>query len=101
MYAYGDLGASETGACVQTDTISASTAVDFNLSCIGLEALSSIFGGDTALDGEAALGDSLLGKTELGKGGTSSNLDLSSNDIDASNFLCSKVSDTASIIHFL
>ena len=75
---------------IKTDTVTTSTTVDLNLSGIGLEALSSIFGGDTTLDSETTLGDSILGQTELRQSGTGGNLNLSSNDINSSDFLCGK-----------
>lgn len=85
--AHSNLGTSETGASIQSDTVSTCAAVHFNLSGVRLEALSSILGSHTALDGESALCDGLLGKTELREGGTSCDLDLSSDNVDASDFL--------------
>ena len=82
-----DLRASETGAGIETHAVTASAAVDLNLSGVGLEALSGIFSGDTALDGESALGDVVLGETELGKSSTSGDLDLSGDNVDASDLL--------------
>ena len=87
-----DLGTSEARAGVEADAITASTAVHFDLSGVGLEALSGILSGDTALDGEAALRDSFLREAELGEGRTRSDLDLRCYDIDASNLLCTEVS---------
>lgn len=84
---HSDLSASETRTSVETDTVAASAAVDFDLAGIRLEALSGVFGGDTALNGETTLGDSFLRKTELGEGSTGGDLDLSGNDVDASNLL--------------
>ena len=62
---YSNLCTSEAGACVETNPVTARTAVHFNLTRVGLEACPGIFGGDTALDGKTTLRDSLLGKTEL------------------------------------
>ena len=88
--AYSDLGTSEARAGIETDTVTTSTTVNLDLSGIGLEALSSIFGGDTTLDSETTLGDSILGQTKLRQSGTGGNLNLSSNDINSSDFLCGK-----------
>jgi len=55
-----------------------------------LESLGRILSGDTALDSETTLGNGFLGKTKLRKSCTSSYLNLSSNDIDASDFLWGK-----------
>lgn len=83
-----DLCTSEAGTCIETDAVATSTAVHLDFTGVWLEALSGILGGDTALDRETALGNSILGQTELGEGCTSSNLDLSSDDIESSDFLC-------------
>lgn len=84
---HSNLGSSETGTSIQSDTVSTCTAINFDLSGVRLEALSSILGSYTALNGESTLGDGFLGETELRECSTSCDLDLSSNDIDASNFL--------------
>ena len=55
--------------------------------------MSSIFSRDSTLDGETSSMNVFLGKTELFKGDTSSNLDLGSNDIDTSDFLGDSVLD--------
>jgi len=55
--------------------------------------LSSILGRDSTLNGETSSVDVFLGETELFKGDTSSNLDLSSDDIDSSDFLGDSVLD--------
>lgn len=83
----GNDGAGETITAIETDTITTGGAVDFNLTCIGLETLCGVFSSDTALDGVTAGRDSVLCETELLEGSTSSNLDLSSYEIDTSNFL--------------
>jgi hypothetical protein len=54
--------------------------------------LRCILSGDTALDGEAALGDSLLCKTKLRKSRARSNLDLCGDDVDTSDLLFSVMS---------
>jgi hypothetical protein len=55
--------------------------------------MSSIFSRDSTLNGETSSVDMFLGKTELFKGDTSSNLDLGSDDIDTSDFLGNSVLD--------
>ena len=84
----GDLGTCKAGAGVEADAVASGGAVDLDLACVGLEVLRGVFSGDTALNGESALGDIVLGETELGKGSTSGDLDLSSNNVDASDLLC-------------
>ena len=63
---HSNLGTSETGASVETNAIATSATIDLNFPGIRLESSCSIFGGDTALNSETALGDSLLSETELG-----------------------------------
>jgi hypothetical protein len=82
-----DLGARKARAGIETDTVATSAAVHLDLSSVGLEACSWVFSGDTALDGEASLGDGLLSETELGEGCTRSNLDLGRNNIEPGNLL--------------
>ena len=84
---YSDLSTSEARASIETDTITTSTTVNLDLSGIGLEALSSIFGGDTTLDSETTLGDCLLREAKLGKRGTGCDLDLGGDDVDAGDLL--------------
>ena len=55
--------------------------------------MSSIFSRNSTLDGETSSVDVFLGKTELFKGDTSSDLDLGSNDIDTSDFFSNSVLD--------
>lgn len=86
-HTYSNLSTSKARAGIKADTIATSAAVDLDLSGIGLEVLGGIFGGDTALDGEAALGDGILRETKLGERGSCRNLDLSGNDVDAGDFL--------------
>lgn len=68
------------------DTVSTSGTVYLNLSSVRREALSGIFGGDTALEGKTASRDVILSQTELLKGSACGNLDLCGNNIDASDF---------------
>jgi hypothetical protein len=76
-----------TRAGVQANTVTTGTAVDFNLACVRLEACSGVFSGDTALNGKSTAVDRVLGKAELGEGDTASDLDLSSDNVDASDLL--------------
>lgn len=73
------------------NTVTASGTVDLDLASVRSELLGGVFCGDTALEGETASGDVVLGQTELLKGRTSSNLDLSSDDVDTSDLLCDGV----------
>ena len=84
---YRDLCARETGAGIETHAVATGTAVHFDLTRVRLEVLRRVFGRHTALDGETTLGDGLLSESKLGECSTCRNLDLSSNDIDASDFL--------------
>ena len=88
------MSASETGACIETNTVTTRAAVHFNLSSVGLEAGSGVFGRDTALNGKATLGDGLLSETELGERCTSSDLNLCRNNVDARDLLWSAMSST-------
>ena len=83
-----DLSTCKTGAGIESDTITTCTAVDFDLSCVWLKACSSIFGSDTTLNCEPALGDRLLGQTELRKSRASCDLDLGGDDVKSGDFLC-------------
>src|SRR5690242_1362678 len=73
------------------NTVTASGTVDLDLASVRSELLRGVFCGDTALEGETASGDVVLGQTELLKGRTSSNLDLSSDNVDTSDLLCDGV----------
>ena len=77
----------ETVATIETNTVTTSRAVHLDLASVGLECLGRIFGGDTALDGETTSGDTVLGQTKLLERSTSSNLDLSGDNVDARDFL--------------
>ena len=87
MNTHSDLGTSETRARVQTNTITTCRAVHLNLTSVGLEAGTSVFCGDTALDSETALRDRLLRQAELGQRCTCSDLNLSSDDVNTSDLL--------------
>lgn len=79
-----DLRTGITGARVQSDTITTSRPVDFNLTSVRLEVGGGILSGDTTLDSESSPVDVLLGQTKLLEGHTSSNLDLSGDNVDTS-----------------
>ena len=87
-----DLRTREARARVKADTVATSTAVDLDLARVRLEVLRRILGGDTALDGESALGDGVLGQAELGQSGACSDLNLCSDDIETSDFLYRSIS---------
>ena len=86
-----DLSASKTGTGVESDTITTSAAIDFDLSCVWLEVCRRVFSSNSTLDCVAALGDRVLRQTELRKSRASCNLDLGGNDIQSSDFLCRRV----------
>lgn len=73
------------------DTISTSGTVYLDLSGVRREALSRIFGGDTALEGKTTSRDVILSQTKLLKGSACGNLDLCGNNIDASDFFSNGV----------
>jgi hypothetical protein len=85
--AYRDLCASETGRCIETNTITTCTAVYLDFSGVWLEASCRIFGGDTTLDRKASASDGLLRQAKLGESRACSDLDLGSDDVDTSNLL--------------
>jgi hypothetical protein len=86
-----DLSTRETGAGVESDTITTGTAVDLDLSCVWLKACSSIFSSDATLNCEPALGDRLLRQTELRKSRASCDLDLGGDDVKTGDFLCYRI----------
>ncbi len=83
-----DLCTCKAGGGVETDTVTTCTTVDLDFTGVGLEVGCRVFSGDTALNGKATLRNGILGKTELGKCSTSCNLNLGSDDVETSNFLC-------------
>lgn len=83
----GDDSASETIATIETYTVATSRTVYFNLSCIRLETLRGVLGGDSALNSEAPSGDAILGESQLLKRRASGNLDLRCDNVDACNLL--------------
>lgn len=90
-----DDSSSETVSTIETDTVTTRRAVDFDLSCVWLETLGRVFGGNTALDSETTSGDAVLGKAKLCEGCTSSDLDLGCDDVDAGDFFGNGVLDLA------
>lgn len=88
-----DDGTSEAVASVETDTIAASGTVDFDLASVGGETLCGVLGGDTALNRESTGGDAILRQAKLLERSTSRNLDLGSNDINASDLFGDSVLD--------
>jgi len=89
--AYRDLGTSKTGASIQPHAISTCAAINFNLSHIGLEVRSRIFCGDSTLYRKPSLRNGLLSQAQLRQSSPGSDLNLSSHDIDAGDFLCEKL----------
>jgi hypothetical protein len=83
---------------IEPYTITTSRAVDLNLSSIRCEALSRVFGGDTALEGKAACGDVVLSQAELLERCTGCDLDLCGYDIDAGDFFGDSVLDLTAIM---
>ena len=86
-----DLSARKTGTGVESDTITASAAIDFDLSCVWLEVCRRVFSSNTTLNCIPALGDRVLHQTELRKSRTSCDLDLGRDDVQSSDFLCRRV----------
>lgn len=55
----------KTVTTIETDAITTRGAVYFNLSCVRLETLGRVFGGDTTLDSETTGGNAVLGEAKL------------------------------------
>lgn len=85
---YRDLSSGETRTGVQPDSVSTSTSVDLDLTSVRLEVGSGVLGRDSTLDGEPSLGDRILGQSKGRERSSSSNLDLSGDDVDSGDFLC-------------
>lgn len=94
-----DLSTRETGTGVESNTITASTAVNLDLSCVWLEVCSSIFGSDTALNRKPALCDRVLRQTELRKSRASCDLYLGSDDVKSRDFLCNRISKRMQLVY--
>ena len=88
---WSDLSARKAGTGVESDTITASAAIDFDLSCVWLEVCRRVFSSNTTLDCVAALGDCVLRQTELRKCCASCDLDLGGNNVQSGDFLCRRV----------
>ncbi len=80
---YGNLSSSEPGTSVQSNAISTGTAIDFNLTRVRLEVLCWIFRRNSALNGESAFSDGLLGQAKLSESCSGCDLNLCRNDVDA------------------
>lgn len=63
MIIHRDLCTCESRACIKTNAIATSRAINFDLASIGLEVGGGIFSGDTALDSESTLRDGFLCET--------------------------------------
>ena len=90
-----DNSSGETVSTIEADTVTTRRAVDLNLSCVRLEALSRVLGGNTALDGETTSGDAVLGEAKLCERRTSCDLDLGSDNVNAGDFLGNGMLDLA------
>ena len=88
-----DNSAGKTVPTVQSNTITTSGAIDFDLASIGGETFGRIFCGDTTLNGETTSGYAVLSETKLGERSTGGNLYLCSYEINPSNFLRNSVLD--------
>jgi hypothetical protein len=84
---------SKTVTTIETDSITTSRAVHLNLSGIGCEALSGVFCGDSALEGEASCGNVVLGQAKLLKRCACCNLNLGRNNVDTGDLLGDGVLD--------
>ena len=87
-----DLSARKTGTGVESDTITASAAIHFDLSCVWLEVCRGVFSSNTTLNCVAALGDRLLRQPELRKSRAGCDLDLGGDDVQSGDFLCRRFS---------
>lgn len=88
-----DLRTGITRARVQSDTITTSRSIDLNLTSVRLEVSCGILSGDTTLDSKSSPVDVLLGQTKLLEGYTSSNLNLSSDDVNTGDLFGNGVLD--------
>jgi hypothetical protein len=82
-----NLGTSKSRTSVESNTITPRASVHLDLTRVRLEVGGCILSGNSALDREASLCDVLLGKTKLRESSTSCDLNLSSDNIDSSDFL--------------
>jgi len=86
-------GTCEAVSTIKPDTVTTSRTVYLNLSGIWLEALRGVFGRDTALNSETTNGNTVLCKAKLFKRGSSSDLNLSGDNINTSNLFGDGVFD--------
>lgn len=91
------MGARKAIARVQSDSEPARRSVNFDLASVRCETLGWIFGGDSTLYGKTSDGDFVFCQTKLLKGRTSSNLDLSSDNVDARDFFGNGMFDLAAL----
>ena len=82
-----NLSTSKSRASVESNAITPCASVHLDLTSVRLEVGGCILSGNSALDSEASLCDILLGKTKLRESSASRNLNLSSDNIDTSDFL--------------
>lgn len=78
---------------IKSNTISTRTAIYFDLASVWAKAIGGVFGGDTALNSETACRDAVLGEAELLERGTSCNLNLCCDNVDAGDFFGDGVLD--------
>ena len=90
-----DDGTGKAITTVKTDTVATSRSIDLDLSRVRREAFGWVLGGNTALNSKAARGDLILRQAKLLQRRTSSNLNLSSNNVDARDFFGDCVLDLA------
>lgn len=88
-----DDSSSKAVTTIETNTVTTGRSVDLNLSGIWSEALGRIFGSDTALNGKATSGNSVLGKTKLSQSSASGDLNLGGDNVDASDLFGNGVLD--------
>ncbi|KAH3663370.1 hypothetical protein OGAPHI_005360 [Ogataea philodendri] len=88
-----DNGTGKTVTTVQSHTVTTRRSVNLDLTSVWLEVLGWVFGSDSALDCKTSGGDLVLQQTKLLQRSTSSNLDLSSNNVNTSDFLSDCVFD--------
>ena len=93
-----DLSTRETRTGVQSNTVTAGTAIDLDLSCVRLEVCSSVFCSDTALDCKATLCDRVLRQTKLRKSRTSCDLNLGGDDVESRDFLYYGISKRVKLV---
>jgi hypothetical protein len=86
-------GAGKPVASIETDSITACRSVDFNLSSVWREATGRILSGDAALESEPACRYVVLSEAQLLERGTSGDLNLRGNNVDASDLFCDGMFD--------